>query len=409
MLELSQSFRNFGVGLVSILPPPDSPLKAVTHPNPYPYYAQLVAEQPFYFDPGLRLWVASSAEAVTAALHHPFSRVRPIDEPIPTLLQDSAAGIIFRALVRMNDGAYHAALKPDIARAVSAFSREQVDALSAQWANTLLDSADSSGNPLLGAALTDFAFRLPVYVVGGLLGLADEQLASMCAWIDDFARCIAPGGLPDHLARGNAAAEALLTLFQSAFEGYQRAAAVMALAQHRSGASEAGPHLAIANAIGLLSQTYEATAGLIGNTLLALVSNADAFSTVTANPALLPQCIHEVARYDAPVQNTRRFMAEDGVIAGRIVERGEAILLVLAAANRDAKVNAQPSQFDLFRPRRVLFTFSSGHHACPGDAVAISIATAGVGALLSRDTDLAALNRAPHYRASLNTRIPLFS
>jgi len=62
----------------------------------------------------------------------------------------------------------------------------------------------------------------------------------------------------------------------------------------------------IANRIGFLSQAYEATAGLIGNTLLALAAHAEARSAVIAHPGYLDNAIQETLRYDPPVQNTRR-------------------------------------------------------------------------------------------------------
>lgn len=69
------------------------PIAAATHPDPYPYYARLVAERPFHRDPVLGLWVASSAAAVTAVLTNPACRVRPRAEPIPpALLGTPAAG-----------------------------------------------------------------------------------------------------------------------------------------------------------------------------------------------------------------------------------------------------------------------------------------------------------------------------
>ncbi|MFL6235910.1 MAG: cytochrome P450, partial [Thermoanaerobaculia bacterium] len=40
---------------------PQDPIAAVTHRDPYPYYARLVAERPVYHDGPLGLWVASSA------------------------------------------------------------------------------------------------------------------------------------------------------------------------------------------------------------------------------------------------------------------------------------------------------------------------------------------------------------
>ena len=47
---------------------PKDPIAAVTHADPYPYYADLVAKTPVYRDEALGIWVASSADAVTGVL-----------------------------------------------------------------------------------------------------------------------------------------------------------------------------------------------------------------------------------------------------------------------------------------------------------------------------------------------------
>src|SRR4030095_7484258 len=93
------------------LPPPRDPVAAVTHPDPYPYYAELVAARPLYRDDLQGDWVASSAAAVTAVLTSERCRVRPPAEPVPKALVGSPAGEIFRRLVRMTDGAGHDAAK----------------------------------------------------------------------------------------------------------------------------------------------------------------------------------------------------------------------------------------------------------------------------------------------------------
>ena len=84
--------------------PPQDPIAAVTHPDPYPYYADLAAHRPLYRDDALRLWVASSAAAVTAVLASDLCRVRPPAEPVPRALLGSPAGELFGHFVRMNDG-----------------------------------------------------------------------------------------------------------------------------------------------------------------------------------------------------------------------------------------------------------------------------------------------------------------
>lgn len=47
------------------------PITAATHSAPYPFYAALRAAGGLAFDPELNQWIASSAEAVCAVLHHP--------------------------------------------------------------------------------------------------------------------------------------------------------------------------------------------------------------------------------------------------------------------------------------------------------------------------------------------------
>ena len=83
---------------------PSDPIAAVTHRDPYPYYAELVATRPVHRDEALGLWVACSAAAVTDVLGHPACLVRPPAEPVPGALLGSPAGDIFGRLVRMNDG-----------------------------------------------------------------------------------------------------------------------------------------------------------------------------------------------------------------------------------------------------------------------------------------------------------------
>ncbi len=87
---------------------------------------------------------------------------------------------------------------------------------------------------------------------------------------------------------------------------------------------------------------------------------------------------------------------------------GDAILVVLAAANRDPAANREPDRFDPARPDRRIFTFGAAAHACPGEALAAAIAEAGVEELLRSGVDLERLAAGVTYRASANLRVPLF-
>jgi cytochrome P450 len=377
---------------------PLDPIAAVTHADPYRYYQALVAERPLYRDDALGLWVASSAAAVTAVLESKVCRVRPVAEPVPSAVAASPAGEIFGALVRMNDGARHAAMKPAVMRALAGIDSATVAEAARDWLDRTIAER---GEALCHGTLDEIIFELPVAVVASLLGVPQALIPVATAAIGDFVRCIAPGSSDDQLARGKRAAADLLAMFKALRPG----AGLLRSLRDEMGDDADG--FVIANAIGFLFQTHDATAGLIGNALLAARAHRDAYQRA-GDSTRLQAFVHEVLRFDPPVQNTRRFPAEDAVVAGQAMRAGDAVLLVLAAANRDAAANPEPERFDIDRPAPTIFTFGLGRHACPGETIATAVAAAAVERLAPCLTDLDRMAEGVTYRASANARIPVF-
>lgn len=113
---------------------PQDPISAATHPNPYPYYASLVAEKPLYYDEVLGLCVASSAKAVTTIMTNDLCRLRPTTEPIPKALLGSPAANIFRHLVRMNEGEGQRPLKQAVSATLTCVDAVQIAEHIRNWA-----------------------------------------------------------------------------------------------------------------------------------------------------------------------------------------------------------------------------------------------------------------------------------
>lgn len=105
--------------------------------------------------------------------------------------------------------------------------------------------------------------------------------------------------------------------------------------------------------------------------------------------------VRDVMRNDAPIQNTRRFVAAATRIGAVDLRPGDTVLLVLAAASRAAGAEGQA------------FGFGHGVHACPGQALATTIAAAAIEILLRRQK-LESGQYAWRYRPSHNARIPEF-
>jgi cytochrome P450 len=382
--------------------PIKDPIAAVTHPDPYPYYADLVAHRPLYRDETLGLWVASSAAVVISALTSEFGRVRPPAEPVPKPLLGSAAAEIFSRLVRMNDGSGHCPFNRAVTATLESIAIARAAAVSRRWAKALLARA---------ASLGDFAFDLPVYVVASLLGVPEARVPDTALWMSDFVRGIAPQSAAGQLERGKAAAGRLLEQFRSLLADIGRmppeaAFAILAREAARVGGG-AGADVIVANGIGFMSQAYEATAGLIGNTLVTLARDPQVLERVRADSDALDGVVQEVLRFDPPVHNTRRFLARSGHIGGQPMQEGDAVLVVLAAANRDPAANPDPVRFDPKRAARRIFTFGAGSHACPGGTLAATIARVGVEQVLRSGFDPTPLAGPVSYRPSANVRIPV--
>lgn len=384
---------------------PAHPIAAVTHPDPYPYYADLATRPGLTRDEGLGLWIASSAAAVTAVLSSDLCRVRPATEPVPTALLGSPAGDIFGRLVRMNDGAGHSPMKTAVETALSTLNATRVAEESGIQAHALAEALRPEAH---ADRVTDFAFRLSTSVLASLLGVPREQRADVASWMSDFVRCLAPGSAPDHVERGKAAAGRLRDTFTALLDRPDPATLLGRLAKEARAVGRGDADVIVANGIGFLSQAYEATAGLIGNTLVAIARERALRDQLRADPGHFRRVVREVVRCDPPVQNTRRFVARRGTVAGQDVQDGDAILVVLAAANRDPVANRDPNRFDMFRADRQAFTFGVGAHACPGEELATTIAQVGVERLLAAGVEPDDLVRTLAYRPSANTRIPLF-
>ena len=218
-------------------------------------------------------------------------------------------------------------------------------------------------------------------------------------------RCLSPSSTPDQLSRASLAAQSLRAGVARLLDNGTQDNLAHRIAGHDWPDQDA----LIANLVGLLSQSHEATAGLIGNCIVALLNQGAMQTRLRAEPQLAGAFVREVARYDPSVQNTRRFVVEATSVAGVTLQPGDCILLLLASASRDEQVDPAAAVFALERTRCGLPGLGHGHHACPGQELAFTIATGAVEHLLALPRALSAQTLAWSYAPSVNARLPRFS
>ena len=316
---------------------PDHLLAAVTHAAPFDYYRRLAEGPPLLFDAGLDCWLATGS-GVPAVLEHPDLRVRPAGQPVPLHLIGTACGAIFAELVRMNDGARHAGARRQLMQRLAG---EDLVRLHEDTARLACDH-----QPGGAAQLNRLIFDMPLLAVAQLLGFAPADLPQIAAWTQELVAALPVTADHATIARAEQAASGLQTAFTCLLPD--------ADANQR------------ANLIGLLTQTCEATAGLLGNSVLALHAKGARAPTLA-------------------IHNTRRFAVCDVQLDNVTIRQGQMVLVLLAGDG---------------------LAFGHGVHRCPGQAVAQTI----VAAILAAWSG--ALGRLPldwHYRASPNARIPVFA
>ena len=139
----------------------------------------------------------------------------------------------------------------------------------------------------------------------------------------------------------------------------------------------------------VLAAGFETTVNLLGNGIALLAADPEQRRLLTERGELWPNAVDEVLRLDPPVLLTGRAAMADIEVAGVPVPRGTVMVAMLAGANRDPKVFADPERFDVARENaREHVSFSAGRHYCLGAALARMEGEVGLRTLFERYPDL---------------------
>jgi cytochrome P450 len=133
----------------------------------------------------------------------------------------------------------------------------------------------------------------------------------------------------------------------------------------------------------------ETTTNLIGNGLLTLLRHPDQLEKLRADLSLMPSAIEELLRYESPSQQTTRLAPEDIELGGKLIRKGQTVMVVMGAANRDPERFPDPDRLDIVRQDNRHLAFGWASHFCFG---------APLGRLEGQMALATLLNRMPHLR-----------
>lgn len=110
----------------------------------------------------------------------------------------------------------------------------------------------------------------------------------------------------------------------------------------------------------------DTTAWAIRSGIWYLAHNPDAQKKLRDDPSLIPMACEEFLRCLSPVQGMARTCLKDTVIRGQEIKKGERVVLVFGAGNRDEDVFPNPDTIDIERQENRHLGFGGGIHRCLG-------------------------------------------
>jgi cytochrome P450 len=115
----------------------------------------------------------------------------------------------------------------------------------------------------------------------------------------------------------------------------------------------------------------ETTTRLIGWAAKVLAEHPDQRRELVENPALIPQAIEELLRFEPPAPHVARYVTRDVTVHGQTVPEGSVMMMLIGAAVRDHRQFPPDGDvFDIHREARQHLAFSVGTHYCLGSALA---------------------------------------
>ncbi|MET3249247.1 cytochrome P450 [Burkholderia sp. OAS925] len=333
--------------------------------DPYPLYGWLRAHRTLCRDAS-GVWLASSHALVTRILDDARFSARP---PPGTEPLDDPLG--YASMVVFQTGEAHERLRRFLG---PLFSRKALVSLQAFIDDEVARLVDQCEHLPRFDLVANIASVLPVRTICRLLGFPDAHGASYLEASAGAWQLIS--GAPM-----SAAEHALAAMHTEAFlaqvESFMRAIDPHAAPDHAASRflrleqeGGIGRREMLVNILFLFIAGYGTTLLSIGNSVAALLREPRAWQALKDDISLVPQAVRELYRYDPAVQSVFRYAWDDVEIDGCRIRRGERVMPLIGAANRDPAVFAAPDEIRFEREAGRSLTFGAGPHSCMGLALA---------------------------------------
>jgi cytochrome P450 len=274
-------------------------------------------------------------------------------------------------------------LTPAFTQSVVENMRPEIQAI----VDALLDKVEQKGEMDI---IADFAVPLPALVIAKILGLPTDDYEKINKWSSESILIFEqPMSLQRYQSQNQIMIESQEYFLQKIRELKKEPndGLISYLVNQQDMEKPLSESEIVGICIMLNAAAQETTKGLIGNGMLALLSDPKSLDYLKYNLNDIKNVVEELLRYDGPIQVVSRWATEDVEISGKIIHRGDMLIIYIGAANRDPEQFINPDQLDFSRRTRNL-AFGSGIHYCLGLFLAKLEAQIAIKTLIQRLPDI---------------------
>jgi cytochrome P450 len=343
-------------------PPVDLPLDPflLEHlDDPYPVYARLRDAGPVVHLPDRDLWVAARYESVSAVLRNHRVFVSGLGSSY-VRVADSG----FRAPFIDNDPPVHTRIRRSVQQRFHRSAIEEMRPGIRETTARFVDAAVAAGEVDVVTALTQ---PLPDLAIRQLTGITPPDTETITSWADSVMHMVGPDADPVHLQR---VIEAISWLAESGVAGMPAHCLGRLIMEQGGDTGQLGEERLMTLASIWLAG-IDSSNSLLANAVHAFARFPPAWDAVRADPALIPNAVEEVLRWDSPFRQFFRRTTEEVEVGGVTIPADADVCAILPAANRDPARFADPDAFDVTRPdAQKHVAFGASIHLCIGAPVA---------------------------------------
>lgn len=349
--------------------------------NPYPLFAELRANNPIHFSNTIGGWVLTRYREVDLVLrdHENYSSKGRVTHLLNQLSSEAQAKIKllhahFAIGLAHSDAPEHRRIRSLLAQS---FTPKIIDSLRPE----ITTQAQSLVAKLEGDIdlIAELLTPLPALIVGKLLGSKPTDLPNLIRWAHAVNGLYERGGkISEEKALHAEAMLREMRDFVLELVSERRAlkqadklesADVLSNLVLQEEESLTDQEL-LSTVVTLFVAGHETTTHLLGNGILALLLRQDVLNEARKDETKIPLIVEEMARFDGSVPRSWRLAKSDLELSGVQIKKGDLVLPILAAANRDPEVFEDPDKFDLHRENKRHLAYGKGVHVCLGAPLA---------------------------------------